>query len=328
MEQLLTAAVAFVTTALSCKILIPKLNRRGWVKRLATGRDHSKGIPSMGGIALCFGVLCALLIGFALSAGLSGTAVDGYAVARVFAGFGMALGFGLMGFVEDYIKIVKRRETGLRPIQKCLLQLFIAVAYLFTLKTTGVISTLVEMPFVGTVDFGFFYYLLMLSIILGTVNVVPLVSDVDGLPSSVSFIAALGFCLFTASLALAYAGLPAAALAGGCMGFLCFNFAPARLLPGYSGLHFLGGMTVAMAFACDLPVFLVPVLLVYLIEGLSWLLQYVLRELRGKTPFSDAPLHRVLQKKGWSPTKVVAAASVLTALGVLMTYPAVLRLFA
>lgn len=325
MEQLLTAAVAFVTTALSCKLWISKCNQKGWIRRPVAGSKKSKGVPAMGGMVLCFGAFCALLIGFAVT--MASGKVDGYATARVFAGFGMTLGFGLMGFVEDYIRVVKRREAGIGKVQTFFLQLFIAVAYLFTLHATGVISTLVEIPYWGTVDFGWLYYVLMLAVILGTVNATSLTEEVDGMPAAIQFVAALGFCLFTATMASRYAGLSAAALAGVCMGFLCFNLSPAKLLPGRSGTMFLGGMAVAMAFACDLPFFLVPVLLVYVVEALSWLLQYVARELHGKTLFSDAPVHRILQKRGWSALKLTAVAALITALGVVAAYPAVLRLF-
>lgn len=261
MEQLMTAAVALIVTALSCKLLLPWMRRRGWLARGV--EPNTPKAPSMGGVALGFGVLCALLIGSALTAALSGKALDGYALTRVFAGFGLAAGFGLMGLVEDYLRVVKKQPRGFAPFQRFLLQLFVAVAYLFALHATGVLSAFIEVPFVGAVDFGWMTYPLLLVVILGTVNAVRLSGEVEGLSASVHFVAALGFCLFAAVLSLRDQGLLAAALAGGSMGVLCFNFAPARLLLGQSGTLFFGGMAVAMAFACDLPLFLLPVLIVY-----------------------------------------------------------------
>lgn len=330
LATVLTAVIAFVVTAASGKILVPYLKRLKYGQTIKDigpkWHKNKQGTPTMGGIMFIVGILAASLIGFSVCVAVEGNGVDPYQSAKLFAGMAMAFGFGLLGYVDDYIKVVKKRNLGLRAAQKLIIQILIAILYLYALSATGCISTIVEIPFVGQMQLGFFYYPLMVFIIVGTTNAVNLTDGVDGLAASVTFVAALGFTVFANLLQDSYIAILAIAAAGGCLGFLLWNFHPAKVFMGDTGSMFLGGIVCALAFGMDMPLLLILVGFVYFVEALSVILQVISFQTTGKRLFKMSPIHHHFELCGWSEMKIVAVFSIVTAVMCLVAYGAVAAL--
>ena len=158
----------------------------------------------------------------------------------------------------------------------------------------------------------------MLFIIIGAVNAVNLTDGVDGLAASVTMVAAMGFMLIAAIQSFTQMDLMAAALAGGCLGFLVWNFHPAKVFMGDTGSMFLGGMVVALAFGLRKPVLLLFIGIVYVVETMSDIIQIGSVKLTGKRVFKMAPIHHHFEMCGWSEVKIVVVFSAVTALGCLI----------
>ena len=229
----------------------------------------------------------------------------------------MALAFGLIGFLDDYISVVKKQNLGLKAGQKSLAQLLVAVVYLAAQQIFAP-TTSFWLPFIGDLDIGIFYYPLMLFIIVGTVNAVNLTDGIDGLDASVTMVAAMGFMVIASITGFSQMNLLAAALAGGCLGFLVWNFHPAKVFMGDTGSLFLGGMVVALAFGLRRPLLLVFIGIVYVVETLSDIIQIGSVKLTGKRVFKMAPIHHHFEMSGWSEVKIVAVFSAVTAVGCLI----------
>ena len=232
----------------------------------------------------------------------------------IFAGLGLAVANGLIGFIDDYTKAVKKRNLGLTAIQKLVLQFLAAGIYLAVLGLAGYgTSTLI--PFVGMVDLGLFYYVIAAIVIVGMVNAVNLTDGIDGLNGSVTFFACVIYMLIASMLS--YLGITAmsAASAGACLGFLVWNFHPAKVFMGDTGSLFLGGLVCAIAFALNLPVLLLPIGIIYIAEVLSVVLQVSYFKItHGKRLFKMSPIHHHFEMCGWSEVKIVAVFSAITAL--------------
>ena len=170
-------------------------------------------------------------------------------------------------------------------------------------------------PIIGYLDFGVFYYPLMVLFIVFIVNAVNLTDGIDGLAASVTFVAAIGFMLITMIMGFAGMGIMATALAGACIGFLVWNFHPAKVFMGDTGSMFLGGMVVALAFGVGLPVILVLVGILYIIEALSVVIQVTSFKLTGKRVFKMSPIHHHFEMSGYSEVKIVALFSLITLIG-------------
>lgn len=323
MVTIVTAAISFGLTAILGIFLIPYLRRLKYgqtIKEIGpTWHKSKQGTPTMGGIMFIAGILVACVAGFAILVSVEKTVHTVEAV-KLFAGLGMAVGFGLMGYVDDYIKVVKKRNLGLRAREKLIIQFLLAVGYLYALWISGGLSTILQIPFVGQIDIGLFYYPFMVFIIVGVTNSVNLTDGVDGLASSVTFVVAIAFMMFTLKLQMQYMGIMAVALAAGCLGFLIWNFYPAKVFMGDTGSMFLGGMVVALAFGIDMPVILVLVGIIYLIETLSDIIQISSFKLTGKRVFKMAPIHHHFEMSGYSEVKIVALFSAITAIFCVIAY--------
>ena len=161
----------------------------------------------------------------------------------------------------------------------------------------------------------------MLFIIVGTVNAVNLTDGIDGLDASVTMVAAMGFMVIASIAGFSQMNLLAAALAGGCLGFLVWNFHPAKVFMGDTGSLFLGGAVAALAFVFDMPLVLIPVGIIYILETLSDIIQVGYFKLtHGKRFFKMAPLHHHLELSGWSEAKLVAVFSLVTLAGCVLAY--------
>ncbi len=319
---LLTAAVAFVITAVLGKYLIPYLHKLKYGQTILEEgpkwHEKKQGTPTMGGIMFIVGICVAAVLSVTVFAVFGHKFFNTYLPdidpqkVTIFAGIAMAFCYGLVGFLDDYIKVVKKRNLGLTAVQKLVLQFSIAIIYLSVLSAFG-IDTKTLIPFIGYVDLGFFYYIIAAIAIVGIVNAVNLTDGLDGLNGSVTFFAALFFMLI-ASL-MSYLGVTAlsAAVAGGCLGFLIWNFHPAKVFMGDTGSLFLGGIVCAMAFALDMPILLLPIGIIYICEALSVTLQVTYFKLtHGKRLFKMSPIHHHFELCGWSEVKIVIVFSLVT----------------
>ena len=303
---------SFLLTLLFGRFVIPMLRalHAGQSIREVGPQWHNTkaGTPTMGGIMFIAAIiLCTLIFGWK-----SMTENRDYTHLYVLA---LALCYGLVGFADDFVKVKLKRNLGLTAIQKFLLQLVVAVAFLFVLKGSGDLSCDLYIPF-WNLDLEIptaVYMVFAAFVIVGCVNAVNLTDGVDGLSSSVTipvmvFFATTSYIYGRTTLAL----LPAT-VAGGLAGFLCYNLHPAKVFMGDTGSLFLGGAVCAMAFAYDMPLVLIPVGLVYILETLSDIIQVGYFKLtHGKRFFKMAPFHHHLELCGWSEWKIVIAADLLT----------------
>ena len=320
---LVTVVSAFLITSVIGMWLIPFLRRLHFGQTILdigpAWHKSKQGTPTMGGIMFIAGITIAILAGW-LTLELSEQGVADASAAGSFylwGGLLMALAFGLIGFLGDYISVVKKQNLGLKAGQKSLAQLLVAVVYLAAQQIFAP-TTSFWLPFIGDLDIGIFYYPLMLFIIVGTVNAVNLTDGIDGLDASVTMVAAMGFMVIASIAGFSQMNLLAAALAGGCLGFLVWNFHPAKVFMGDTGSLFLGGMVVALAFGLRRPVLLVFIGIVYVVETLSDIIQIGSVKLTGKRVFKMAPIHHHFEMSGWSEVKIVAVFSAVTALGCLI----------
>ena len=320
---LVTVVSAFLITSVIGMWLIPFLRRLHFGQTILdigpAWHKSKQGTPTMGGIMFIAGITIAILAGW-LTLELSEQGVADASAAGSFylwGGLLMALVFGLIGFLDDYISVVKKQNLGLKAGQKSLAQLLVAVVYLAAQQIFAP-TTSFWLPFIGDLDIGIFYYPLMLFIIVGTVNAVNLTDGIDGLDASVTMVAAMGFMVIASIAGFSQMNLLAAALAGGCLGFLVWNFHPAKVFMGDTGSLFLGGMVVALAFGLRRPLLLVFIGIVYVVETLSDIIQIGSVKLTGKRVFKMAPIHHHFEMCGWSEVKIVAVFSAVTALGCLI----------
>ncbi len=293
----------FVLAAVLGKFLIPALvalKAGQSIKEIGpTWHNNKAGTPTMGGLMfIAASVLCAATGWFAYTEG-------NYLNLIVLA---LALMFGLIGFLDDFIKVKKKRNLGLTGIQKLVLQIAASCIFLAALHFTDNLTYELFIPFVQepvwTVP-KLVYLAAAIFIIVGCVNAVNLTDGVDGLASGVTAPVMLFFVLV--SMTAKQAGLATfpAALLGGLCGFLLYNFYPAKVFMGDTGSLFLGGAVCGLAFALNMPLVLVLVGLIYIIETLSDILQVGYFKLsHGKRIFKMAPIHHHFEKCGWSEKKI------------------------
>lgn len=316
--SILTAVVAFVVSSLLGIILIPFLKKIKFGQTIndvgPTWHKNKQGTPTMGGFLFIVGVMIASAIGLVILRISNPDGADNTAVynTRVIAGLIMALAFGFVGFVDDYIKVVKKRNLGLKARQKLVMQFLIAAAYIATLYLAGDTSTVVVFPMIGQLDFGWLYYPLIVVGIVGFVNAVNLTDGIDGLAASVTFVAAIGFMVISSVLDFGGICIVSTALAGSCLGFLVWNFYPAKTFMGDVGSMFLGGMVVALGMGVGLPILLIPVGIIYIVEILSVVIQVTSFKLTGKRVFKMSPIHHHFEMCGWKETKIVIVFSAVT----------------
>ncbi len=321
----LSVLIAFGVTALLGLVMVP------WLRRLKFGQTileygpkwHSgkQGTPTMGGLLFIIGIFAAVAVVFVTDKFMGGDIIAGdnpvrsAMYSKLFAGLVMALSLGLIGFVDDYIKVVKKRNLGLTIRQKTLMQLLVIIAFLGSLKLSG--SSFMYIPFYGaTGDLGVFFFLFGIVLIYGATNAVNFTDGIDGLCSSVTLTSAAAMIVIAFMRNNLGAGVVAAAVAGACAGFLVWNWNPAKVFMGDTGSMFLGGIVVALAYAVDCPLILLPVGIIYFIEGLSDVLQIgYFKMTHGKRIFKMAPIHHHFEMSGWKEKKIVIVFSLVNLIG-------------
>ena len=301
--------LCFCLCVLGERLLLPMLSRLAKQPIYADGpRWHLKksGTPTMGGIAFVLAIcLCSLLtLPFLFR---NGNAKEG--VSLVLSLF-FPICNALIGFVDDRTKLLRKENAGLSPRQKLLLQALVGSLYLY-LRARLIRSAPVFSFASVDVRLGFWYYPISLFLILGIVNCANLTDGVDGLASSVAF--AVGISLFylcrTVSVECATLSL---CLMAGALGFLCFNLHPARIFMGDTGSLFFGALICSILFSLENPLLLLLFGGVYVIEGVSVVLQVVSYKLTGRRIFLMAPLHHHLEKRGWSENRIAITAMLVT----------------
>lgn len=314
--------ITFLGTVLILRRLIPYLkSKKLGQKILDIGpRWHKskEGTPTMGGLSFITGSA----IAFVAVAAIALITGNGTILPPLLITYLMASAYGLAGWLDDRTKFAHNRNEGLTAAQKYALQFGIAIAYVAAMRIFGFIDTIVPIPFLGReVDLGWFYYVIAIIALTGINNGVNFSDGLDGLCSSIVAVVAV---FFTAASIKAGDGAAAALsglMLGSALGFLVYNFYPARVFMGDTGSLFLGGLVVGCAFLLDNLLILLLVGLIYIIECMSVLLQVAYFKLtHGKRFFKMAPIHHHFEKCGWSEIKVTAVFSAFTAITCLIAW--------
>ena len=314
--------MTLVITVIILKRLIPKLrSMKMGQKILDIGpRWHKskEGTPTMGGLSF----IIAMTVTFATVGIYALVNSNRLWAIQFLITYLMALLYAAIGIWDDSLKLRKRENEGFKAWQKFVLQVAIAAAYLAAMTRFCGLTTELHIPFANVyVDLGWGYYVVAGLIIVGIVNSVNLTDGIDGLASSVTtvvgaFFAVAAFVIGADNALIA--SLPAAIISammmGGCLGFLVYNFYPARIFMGDTGSLFLGGLVAGLAFLIGSPLLVLLVGIVYVCEAASDIIQVFFFKLTHKRVFKMAPIHHHFEQCGWSEIKICAVFSIVTLL--------------
>ena len=313
-QPLLTAVTAFLIALLLGRLIIPALRamKAGQkIREVGPSWHKSKdGTPTMGGVI------------FIIAAAVSMTAFGWRAMLKghyehLFV-LGFAVVYGLIGFIDDYVKVKKKRNLGLTAPQKFILQLAAVACYLALLRWSGHLTNDLYIPFFNvTFEINWVVYMIFAAfVIVGCVNAVNLTDGIDGLASGVTM-PVMAFFAVTASVWNVFRGgtmaIFPAALFGALAGFLVYNFHPAKVFMGDTGSLFLGAAVCGMAFAMDMPLILILVGIIYIIETLSVIIQVCyFKATHGKRIFKMTPIHHHFEMCGWSEVRIFTVFTLIT----------------
>lgn len=309
---ILPAMIAFAISAVLCPVIIPFLHKLkfGQFIRDEGPESHQKksGTPTMGGVIFIVSVILTSLFYMKDYPSI---------IPVAFA----TLGFGIIGFMDDYIKVVKKRNLGLTPLQKMAGQFLVTGVFIYYMMNFTEVGTGILIPFTGGYSNGLYlqlpwwlFIVFMFIVFLGTTNGTNFTDGLDGLLSSVTVLVAVFLTVVAAGI---HSGLSpiTAAVAGSLLGFLLFNVYPARVFMGDTGSLALGGFVAATASMMNMQLFIVIFGLIYLVEVISVMIQVAyFKKTGGKRFFKMAPIHHHFELCGWSETRVVAVFSIITAL--------------
>lgn len=328
---IISAVIAFGVTAGLGFVIIP------WLRKLKFGQTileigpswhkAKQGTPNMGGLMFIIGIILSVTVSL-LTAHFTGLEIqsdysllmEGREYVLIIAGLLLALGFGIVGFTDDFIKIKLKRNEGLSAKQKTLGQLIMTFGFVLTMWLSH--NTSWYIPFVGTVNFekniitAVVFWLLSFFIVYGCVNSVNLTDGIDGLCSSVTATVAAAFIGISVMQKFLGLGVVASALLGGVLGFLCWNWNPAKAFMGDTGSLFLGGIVVAVGYMCKCPIILLPIGIVYACETMSDIIQIgYFKITHGKRIFKMAPIHHHFEMCGWKEKKICVVFSAVNIIG-------------
>ncbi len=298
--------IAFAISVCLCPIMIPFLKKLhfGQFVRDDGPESHLKksGTPTMGGLI----ILCSIVITSLLYMKTN---------PQILPVLFVTLGFGLVGFLDDYIKVVMKRSMGLHAWQKMIGQFIIVALFAYYLANYTDLGTSVLIPFTGGMEWnmGFWFYPFLFVVLLGTVNGTNFTDGLDGLLSSITVLTATFFTVVAIGTASGLEPITCAAV-GSLLGFLVYNVYPAKVFMGDTGSLALGGLIGATAVLLKMPIYIVIVGCVYLVEVLSVIIQVTYFKKTGKRVFKMAPIHHHFELSGWPETKVVAIFSIITAI--------------
>ncbi len=314
MEKALSFVFAFMASAILGIFILPLLRRLKFGQSIReigpAWHEKKSGTPTMGGLFF-IGAFVMVTPFFLTNTGSAALTV-------------CAILFGLVGFCDDYIKVVKKRNLGLTAIQKFAAQLLVTVAFILYLLHTNSIDTMVFVPFAAKpLELGIFFIPFAVFVQLAFVNAVNLTDGLDGLAGFVTLVVVL-FLSFAAykmgNNSLCHICL---ALAGGILGFLLFNVHPAKVFMGDTGSLFLGGFVAGAAILMRLEILLAVVGIIYVVETLSVVLQVASFKLTGKRIFKMSPIHHHFEMCGWNEVKIVSVFTAVTILACILGYFAI-----
>ena len=299
--------IAFAFSAILGPIIIPVLRKlkMNQTEREDGVKSHLKkaGTPSMGGVIILLSVVLTSIF-----------YIKDYP--KIIPILFVTVGFGLIGFLDDYLKVVMKRSDGLYPKQKMALQIVVTAIFAFYVVKFTDVSLKMLIPFSGGkyLDIGWLAIVLMFFAVIGTVNGVNFTDGLDGLASSVTVLVATFFTVVAIGTKSGIEPVTCAVV-GALLGFLLFNVYPASVFMGDTGSLALGGFVASTAYMLQMPIFILIVGMIYLVEVLSVMIQVTyFKKTGGKRIFKMAPIHHHFELCGWSETRVVAVFSIITAL--------------
>lgn len=305
-KMVVPVLVAFAISVILGPIIIPYLRKlkMGQTERKEGGQSHLKkaGTPTMGGIIFLLSTVVTSLL-----------YVKDYP--KIIPVLFLTLGFGIIGFLDDYLKVVLKRSDGLMPMQKMACQIVVTAVFAFYLVKFTDVPLTMKIPFIPghELDFGILTIPLIFIVVIGTVNGVNFTDGLDGLASSVTIMVATFFSVIAIGTKSGIEPITCAVV-GALMGFLLFNVYPAKIFMGDTGSLALGGFVAGTAYMLQMPLFLLIVGLIYVVEVLSVMIQVTyFKATHGKRFFKMAPIHHHFELCGWSETRVVAVFSIITA---------------
>lgn len=305
--------IAFAVSVVLGPVVIPFLRRlkMGQTERVEGVQSHLKkaGTPTMGGVIFLIATVVTCLF-----------YIKDYP--KIIPVLFLTLGFGIIGFLDDYLKVVLKRSDGLLPWQKFLLQIVVTGIFAFYIVNYTDISLTMRIPFWSGhyLNAGWLAVPILFFAVIGTVNGVNFTDGLDGLASSVTLIVAVFFTFVSLGLKSGIEPITCAVV-GGLMGFLLFNVYPAKVFMGDTGSLALGGFVAGAAYMMQMPLFLLIVGLIYVVEVLSVMIQVTyFKATHGKRFFKMAPIHHHFELCGWSETRIVAVFSVVTAILCLIAF--------
>ena len=312
-QVVFSVLISFAISVILGPIVIPFLRRlkMGQTERVEGVQSHLKkaGTPTMGGVIFLIAAVVTTLF----------YAKDYPNVIPVLF---LTLGFGIIGFLDDYLKVVLRRSDGLLPWQKFSLQVVVTAVFTYYLVNYTDVNLSMRIPFWTDhyLNIGWLAIPVLFFAVIGTVNGVNFTDGLDGLASSVTLIVAVFFTVVSIGTKSGIEPITCAVV-GGLMGFLLFNVYPAKVFMGDTGSLALGGFVASSAFMMQMPIFIAVVGLIYLVEVLSVIIQVTyFKKTGGKRIFKMAPIHHHFELCGWSETRVVAVFSIVTAILCLVAY--------
>ncbi len=316
-ETILAIIIAFAVSAILCPVVIPFLHKLKFGQQVREDgpQAHLKkqGTPTMGGLVFLTAVVITSLL-----------YIRDYP--RIIPVLFMTVGFGVIGFLDDYIKIVMKRSEGLNPVQKLIGQFIITGIFVYYLVCSDEVGTSMLVPFTGGfehgiyLDLGFLFIPFVFFVVLGTDNGVNFTDGLDGLCTSVTILVATFLTIISIGENSGISPITGAVV-GSLLGFLLFNVYPAKVFMGDTGSLALGGFVASSAFMMQIPLFIPIIGLIYLVEVLSVIMQVsYFKATHGKRIFRMAPIHHHFELGGWSETRVVAVFSIVTALLCLVAY--------
>lgn len=316
-ETILAIIISFAISAILCPIVIPFLHKLKFGQQVRDDgpQAHLKkaGTPTMGGLIILSSIIITSLFYI-------------WDYPKIIPVLFVTVGFGIVGFLDDYIKIVMKRSEGLKPLQKMLGQLVITGVFAYYLLNTPDVGTEVLVPFTGGfnggiyINFGILFIPFVFFVVLGADNGVNFTDGLDGLCTSVTILVATFLTIVAVGENSGISPITGAVV-GSLLGFLLFNVYPARVFMGDTGSLALGGFVASTAFMMQMPFFLAIIGFIYVVEVLSVIIQVTyFKKTGGKRIFKMAPIHHHFELCGWSETRVVATFSIVTALLCLIAY--------
>ena len=315
-KSLIIALVAFVVAAACGIFLIPLLHRLKFGQEIREEgpkwHQTKSGTPTMGGFIFIIAVIVAVVLGnFVVGTEDYLKQVKGVTAITL-----AAIGFGAIGFVDDYIKVILKRNLGLRAAQKFALQLLVSLLFSVWMVSGGIVDTSISIPFTDfSINLHYVIYIpLIILVMVAATNSVNLTDGLDGLAATITIVVALFYCIVSNIAGKTPVVILSSALFGGLAGFLIYNRYPAKVFMGDTGSLFLGGAISAMAIYMQDPILLIIIGFVYVMESLSVIIQVAWFKKTGKRIFKMSPIHHHFEMCGWSEVKIVTVFSLVTAI--------------